>query len=291
VLKSSLNLKIQLPITSDFRLLSRASFGGGARSFIKIPDSEEISMKNNVVKIVLLSVALVLFAAALYVYRPAKNNLTRITVVGDSQTKVAPDTAVVTFSVVTQGAQALNAQQENARKSDAVKQAVEALAVAANKIEVKTSDYNLSPEQDYSSSGKMPKIVGYEVKNSVAVSIGDLKQVGAVIDAATKAGANSVEGIAFVVREDSPSQGDALALATRQALAKAEAIAQSLHGRIVRVVETHEGGVPVSQFNPYADRQMMNSNASSAKPVYNTPIQAGALDVRSQVVLVVEVEI
>jgi uncharacterized protein YggE len=244
-------------------------------------------MNNNIVKIVLLVGALVLFAAALYVYRPSRNNLTRITVVGDSQAKVAPDTAVVTFSVVTQAGQALNAQQENARKSEAVKTAVEALASASNKIEVKTNDYNLSPEQDY--SGKVPKIAGYEVKNSVTVSVGDLKQVGAVIDAATKAGANSVDGIAFVVREDSPAQGDALALATRQAMAKAEAIAQSLHGRIVRVVETLEGGAPVSQSNPYT--AMMNSNATTAKPVYNTPVQAGALDVRSKVVLVVEVEI
>jgi uncharacterized protein len=249
-------------------------------------------MKNNIVKIVLLVAALILFAAALYVYRPTRNNLTRITVVGDSQTKVAPDTAVVTFSVVTQSSQALNAQQENARRSEAVKTAVEALSSGSNKIEVKTSDYNLSPEQDYDSR-RMPKIVGYEVKNSVMVSVGDLNQVGAVIDAATRAGANSVEGIAFVVRQDSPAQGEALALATRQAMAKAESIAQSLHGRIVRVVETNEGGVPVSQSNPYPDRMsaMMNMNTSVAKPIYNTPVQAGALDVRSQVVLVVEVEI
>jgi len=246
-------------------------------------------MTNNIVKIVLLAAALILFAAALYVYRPIKNNLTRITVTGDSQTKVAPDTAVVTFSVVTQGSQALSAQQENARRSEAVKTAVETLANAGNKIEVKTSAYNLSPEQDYY-SGKMPKIVGYEVKNSVTVSVSDLNQVGAVIDAATKAGANSVEGISFVVREDSPAQGDALALATRQAMAKAEAIAQALHGRIVRVVETHEGGVPISQSNPYSDRMVFNSN-TTANTGYTTPVQAGSLNVRSQVVLVVEVEV
>jgi uncharacterized protein YggE len=249
-------------------------------------------MKNNIVKLVLLGAALILFAAALYIYRPGKNNLTRITVVGDSLAKVAPDTAVVTFTVVTQGNQALGAQQENARRSEAVKTAVETLASAANKIEVKTDDYNLSPEQDYSSR-RIPKIIGYEVKNSVTVSIGDLNQVGAVIDAATKAGANSVEGISFVVRQDSPAQGEALALATRQAMAKAESIAQSLHGRIVRVVETREGGVPVSPSDAYADRMSgtMNMNTSVAKPVYNTPVQAGALNVRSQVVLVVEVEI
>jgi uncharacterized protein YggE len=243
-------------------------------------------MKNNIYKIVLLSVTLVLFAAALYIYYPKKDKLTRITVIGDSQTKVAPDSAVVTFSVVTQNAQAVNAQQENARKSEAVKKAIEAINA---KAEIKTSDYNLQPEQDYSSS-RMPKIIGYEAKNSVTVIVGDLNQTGALIDAATRAGANSVEGIAFVLRESSPAQGDALALATRQAIAKAEAIAQSLDGRIVRVVESIEGGAPiVPERDGYASNSMMNT--APTKAIYNTPVQAGSLNVRSQVVLVVEVEI
>lgn len=246
-------------------------------------------MNNNLWKIILLVAALILSAAALYVYRPNQNKLTRITVVGDSQTKIGPDTAIVTFAVVTQNSQALIAQQENARQSEAVKQAVEALTETGGKIEIKTDNYNLSPEQDY--SGTRPKIVGYEVKNTVTVSIGDLSQTGAVIDAATRAGANSVEGISFVVREDSPAQGDALAQATKQAMAKAEAIAKSLNGRLGRVVETVEGGVPVqpTAYN-YSNAATSANMASAAKPMYSTPVQAGALDVRSQVVLVVEVE-
>jgi uncharacterized protein len=249
-------------------------------------------MNSNFWKIAPLAAALFLSVAGLYIYRPQQSppKLTRITVIGESQTKIAPDTAVVTFSVVTQHSQALTAQQENARKSESVKQAVESLeTAAANKIEIKTDNYNLSPEHDYSSSGRMPKIVGYEAKNTVTASILDLSQVGAVIDAATKAGANSVEGISFVVRQDSPAQGEALALATKQALAKAEAIAKSLNGRIARVVETIEGGAPIqpSAFN-YSNAASMNTNAASA---YRTPVQAGSLDARSQVVLVVELEI
>lgn len=248
-------------------------------------------MNNNIYKIILLAGGLILFGAALYVYRPVQNRYTRISVVGDSQTKVAPDTALITFAVVTQNKQALDAQQENARKSEAVKTAVEAAAQNA-KPEIKTSDYSLNPEQDYY-SGKMPKILGYEVKNTVTVSIKDLTQVGAVIDAATKAGANSVEGIRFVLGETSPAQGDALALAAKQAMAKAESIAQSLNGKIVRVVESSEGGVQKSSPdgipNSYAS---MSSNMSvSARAAPNTPVQAGSLDVHSQVVLVVEVEI
>lgn len=245
-------------------------------------------MKQNFFKFVLLAVGLVLFAVTLYVYRPSSNRYTRITVIGDSQTKVAPDTAVIVFSVVTQDKQALNAQQENANKSEAVKQAVEAITAGA-KSEIKTSDYSLNPEQDYYSE-KMPKILGYEVKNTITVSINDLNQVGAVIDAATKAGANSVEGIQFILSEASPAQGDALALATKQAIAKAEAIAQSLNGKIVRVVQSTEGGAPF-QTVPESNYAAMNSNMATAKPLYSTPVRAGSLDVRSQVVLVVDVEV
>lgn len=243
----------------------------------------------NLYKIVLLSAVLILFAAALYVYRPNRSTPTRVTVVGDSKIKIAPDTAVVTFSVVTQSAQAFNAQQDNAKKSEAVKIAVESVA-GETKTEIKTDNYNLSPEQDYY-SGKMPKILGYEVKNSVAVSISDLSKVGAVIDAATKAGANSVEGIQFVIGEASPAQGDALAAATKQAMTKAEAIAKSLNGRIVRIVESREGGAPALNSDSGDEYKRMSSNSATAKPNYTTPVQAGSLDVRSQVILVVEIEI
>jgi uncharacterized protein YggE len=47
------------------------------------------------------------------------------------------------------------------------------------------------------------------------VTTTDLTQVGALIDVATKAGANSVEGISFIVKEDSPAQVKALGMATK----------------------------------------------------------------------------
>lgn len=250
-------------------------------------------MDKNVFKFAALGAFLILMAVALYVYRPVESKLTRITVTGDSQAKVAPDTAIITFSVVTQGKQAVDAQQQNARKSEAVKQAVEAIT-ADEKKEIKTSDYNLSPEQDYY-SGKMPKILGYEVKNTVTVSIDKLDRVGSIIDAATAAGANSVQGINFVVGEASPAQGEALTLATKQAMAKAESIAKSLNGKIVRVVQTIEGGVPPS-FADDAYKSMSNSTSSAAfridaKPTISTPVQAGSLNIQSQVILVVDISI
>lgn len=241
-------------------------------------------------KIIALGLFLALLATAIYVYRPIESKLTRVTVVGDSQAMVAPDTAVITFSVVTQSKQAVDAQQENARKSDAVKKAVETV-VANGKAEIKTSEYSLNPQQD-NYSFKTPRILGYDVKNTVTASISNLDQVGAVIDAATKAGANSVEGIQFVVGETSPAQGDALAFATKQAMAKAEAIAASLNGKIVRVVQTVEGGVPPQLADSWYDFANAASNKMlEMKPAISTPVQAGSLNVRSQVILVVDISI
>ncbi len=245
-------------------------------------------MKSNFAKVVLLSVALVLFAGLLWFYFPSSNKLTRVAVLGDAKAKLSPDTAVITFSVVTQNKEALKAQTENAKKSEAVKKAVET-AVADAKIEFKTDAYNLEPEEDYSSD-RMPKIIGYEVKNTVSIYINDLKKVGSVIDAATKAGANSVEGVSFVIGESSPTQGGALALATKQAMAKAEAIAKSLNGRVVRVVETREGGVP--DLPEFDSAYFGNTNASANSEMdFKTPIQAGSVEMRSQVLLIVEIEI
>lgn len=246
-------------------------------------------MKKNIVIAFLLAAILGVAVVSFYFSRTVEGKYTRVTVGGESQTKVTPDTAVITFSVVTQNQQALTAQQENARQSEAVKTAVEGLT-KNTKTEIKTGDYNLNPEQNYN-YGKMPKIVGYEVRNTVVVSIKDLTQVGAVIDAATRAGANSVEGISFVLDETSPAQSDALRLATKQAMAKADSIAQSLGGRIVRVVETREVGAPNLQPNYLQDESKAYANsANSMARAYQTPVQAGALNVRSHVVLVVEIE-
>jgi uncharacterized protein YggE len=242
-------------------------------------------MKTNILKFVLISIAIAVLAYVLYLYRPVSNNFTRVTVVGESQTEVPPDNAVVSFTVTTKNAQAVTAQQENARKIEAVMNALKTAAGDA-KPEIKTSEYNLSPEEDYSSAG-LSKIVGYEAQNTITVTTENLDQVGALIDAATKAGANGVRGISFVLRDESTKRGDSLGTATKQAMAKAEAIAASLGGRIVRVVETVEGGsTPTPVVNP---NSYMTAN-SAAKPSYQTQIQAGTIKVSGQVTLVVEID-
>ncbi len=227
-----------------------------------------------------------------------QNAFSRAVVMGEANVRAQPDTAVLILSVVTQGQQAVNAQQENARKSEAVKRAVQT-AAGANP-EIRTSDYSLEPQRSYRQN-KLPTIIGYEARNTVTVTMSDLDKVGAAIDAASQAGANSVENISFILRENNPARGQTLADATKQAMSKAQSIAQALGGRIVRVVEMQEGGTtnrPLTTTTDsldYADASASGNMSGmatrvAAKRAYATPVESGSLNVKSQVQLVVEIE-
>ncbi len=204
---------------------------------------------------------------------------TRVTVIGEASLNAQPDAAVMIFSVVTQSAQALEAQQQNASKSDAVIKAVKD-AAGAN-AEIKTNAYNLQPQQDYRDN-KLPKIVGYETRNSLMVTISDLTKVGTVIDAASRAGANSIDRVSFILKDNSVVSGQVLAQATRQAMTKARSIAEAMGGRVARLVEEQETpGLGAAGNMAYSD---------SLERQRETPIQAGPINVSSRVQLIVEVD-
>ena len=208
--------------------------------------------------------------------------LTKVMVTGDSIVSAQPDTAILTVAVVTQGRNALDAQQANANQSDAVVRALKS-AAGAN-AEVKTSGYSLQPIRVYK-EGQPPTITGYEARNSVTVTMSDLTRVGAVIDATAQAGANDVSGISFTLRKDRPARDQALAEATREAVSKAQVIARALGGRVTRIIEVQEEGVSTPR-PIYAEQMQMVR--SSAAP---TPIEVGKLDITSRVQLIAEIEV
>jgi len=213
--------------------------------------------------------------------RDDNRRVTRVMVAGDSVVQAQPDTAILTIAVVTQGLRAIDAQQENATKTDAVIRALKAAAGAGT--EVKTSGYSLQPQRVYK-EGQPPAITGYEARNTVTLTTGDLTRVGTIIDAAGQAGSNDISGVAFTLRQDRPARDRALSEATREAVSKAQVIAQALGGRVVRIVEVQEEGlqrpVPI-----YQTEALMAKRADVA-----TPIEVGSLDITSRVQLIAEVE-
>lgn len=209
-------------------------------------------------------------------------NRTRVIVSGDSLVQAQPDTAILTVSVVTQAKNALDAQQQNAARTEAVVRTLKAAAGAGS--EVKTSGYSLQPQRIYREN-QPPTISGYEARNTVTVTIGDLAKVGPVIDAAAQSGANDIGGVAFTLRKDRPARDQALGQATREAMSKAQVIAQALGGKVVRILEVQEEGTvrPRPMYEAEMARGMMAQKVT-------TPIEIGSLEITGRVQLVVEVE-
>lgn len=228
--------------------------------------------------------ALVLATATLLHAQEAKSTdkrQTRITVGGDSIVQARPDTAILTVAVVTQGKRAIDAQQENATKTDAVVRALK--AAAGTRAEVKTSGYSLQPMRVYR-EGQPPLINGYEARNTITVTTGELAKLGNVIDAASQAGANDVTGISFTLRQDRAVREQALKQAAQEAMSKAQVLAQALGGRVVGIAEVQEEGF-VRPPQPYFTDALMAKRAE-----VTTPIEIGSLDVTSRVQLVAIVE-
>ena len=206
---------------------------------------------------------------------------TRIIVGGTAIVQAQPDTAILTIAVVTQGKRAIDAQQENATKTEAVVRALK--AAAGTGAEVKTSGYSLQPMRVYREN-QPPTITGYEARNTVTLTTGELTKLGNIIDAAGQAGANDISGISFTLRQDRPARDRALQQATQEALEKARVMARAIGGRVVMIAEIQEEGF---QRPP---QPVYQAEAFMAKRDASTPIEIGSLDVTSRVQLVAIVE-
>ena len=208
---------------------------------------------------------------------------TRITVGGDAIVQAQPDTAILTISVVTQGKRAIDAQQENATKTAAVVAALK--AAAGTGAEIKTSGYTLQPMRVYREN-QPPTISGYEARNSVTLTTGELTKLGNIIDAASQAGSNDISGISFTLRKDRPARDQALQEATKEALSKAQVMAQALGGRVVSIAEVQEEGFQRPPQPIYQAEAFM-----AKRDVASTPVEIGSLDITSRVLLVAIIEI
>jgi len=216
--------------------------------------------------------------------KPEEGNkrATRVSIIGDSIVQATPDTAIVVISVVTQAKQAVEAQKQNALKSDRTITALK--AAAGSGAEVKTNGYSLEPQRVYK-EGLPPTITGYEARNSVTLTTSDLTKLGSLIDAAGQSGANDISGISFTLREDRPAKDRALSEATREAIAKAQVIAEALGGKVSRIVEVQEADFQRPQPFYQADVAVMRGQAQ-----VTTPVVVGSLDVRSRVQVIAEIE-
>jgi uncharacterized protein YggE len=107
-----------------------------------------------------------------------------------------------------------------------------------------------------------------------------------VLDAATQAGSNSVQDIRFALRDPEVPRTQALRKAALDARQDAQALADALDLRIVRVLRVDEQGPSVVP-PPRIFMQAQRFAAPTAAPA--TPVESGAIAINATVTLTVEV--
>ncbi len=207
---------------------------------------------------------------------PATSGGHTITVNGEGSVTVSPDVAYITLGVVTQASTSAAAAQENARMMSAVKAAMKAQGIADK--DLRTTMYAIDPVYSQPSTGGAT-IVGYRVRNVLRVTVHTVSAAAQVLDAGTKAGANTNVSVSFGIGNPTPAQLQALGAAMEQAREKADALAKAADVQITGVVSIDE-----QSFSVPLPVTAMRAAAVASAPA--TPVEPGTQQVTARVVVV-----
>jgi uncharacterized protein len=201
----------------------------------------------------------------------------QITVVGKGEAKASPDTASIQLGVQTEAETARQALTDNNTKMQALIARLKELGVADKDIQ--TSNINIYPR--YDDRGR--DVLGYQVNNTVTVTIRNISQTGELLDKVVDAGANSVMGIAFTIDQPSQLEQTAREAAIRDARTRAEAMAQTSNSALGQVLSITEniGASPPPVYPMAARQEAMAADAA-------VPVQSGEQTVNAQVQITFE---
>lgn len=167
-----------------------------------------------------------------------------ISVTGEGEASGAPDQASISAGVQILAGTVIEATRENESIIAKIMEALDAQGIPAEKIQ--TSNYSIWAEQNYQEPGQN-RISGYRVSNVVNVKIEDIGKIGDVLAAVINAGANSIHGIQFGVRDPKALEQQAREAAMADARARAESLARLAGvelGEVLSISTSYGGGPP-----------------------------------------------
>ena len=227
--------------------------------------------------------ALILFCMTVPALAEKESDGKIIRVGGNATVSLAADTASLQIGVTTRNASVRKAQQENADLMAAVMDTI--LDTGVEEKDVITNQFNVYSSFDYSydALGRETRTWYYEVSNIVTVVIHDLTLIGAVLDAAVEAGANTTYGISFSSTQANEAYQKALTRAVQDAMLKAQVIAAAAGVELGELVFINAGQNSYGAMDTYG---VMNSYTYEAKAMdRGTTIVSGDVSVSAEVVL------
>jgi uncharacterized protein len=199
-----------------------------------------------------------------------------VVTVGEAVVKRAPDQAWVTIAAESRAKTPTEAQKLNATAMSDVMLRLRGAGISTDAI--KTSAYELRPEFDFVNNRQTLR--GYVARNAVEVRVDDLNRLGQVLDVAVVAGATSVGGIRFDLKDRAAAEQQALQQAVADARAQANTAAQAASMKVERVLRIEVGReLPVPVPRPIPMR--MEMAAAGGEP----PISPGELEIRATVTM------
>lgn len=198
-----------------------------------------------------------------------------ITIEGRGEVMAAPDMAQITSGVTSQGATAREALDANTAAMAELIEALKASGIEARDIQ--TSGFSVNPNYVYTDArdengySLPPRINGYQVSNTVTVTVRDLDALGSILDKSVTVGANTVNGVSFAVADPSELYDQARKAAFADARAKAELYATAAGGTLDDIISISESQ---AFNNPQPYPMYARAEMAASAPV---PVEAGEL--------------
>ena len=170
-----------------------------------------------------------------------------ITVSSTANVEAAPDKAELYVRIETLNKDAGDSQQENSKVSAKV---ISELALAGvAKKDIETRQYYLSQKIRYGPEGEQI-VEGYQTIHVLKVTTTKTKDVGSLIDAAIKGGANGIENIVFTLSDDKKAEltKQALGQAAGDVEEKAQKIAESLGVKLGKAHTVSESSFGITPY-------------------------------------------
>ena len=213
---------------------------------------------------------------------------TLLTLSAEGRSNPTPDLAVFSAGVTSQGKTAGEALSANSADMNKVVAALKRAGIADRDIQ--TSNLSLNPiyqpqrpMPDGTVEPAQPKIIGYQVYNTVNVRQRNLAQFGRVLDTLVAAGANQINGPNFQMDDPDAATDEARTQAMKKARARANLYASAAGLKVLRILAISESGGYVPQ------PQVMYSRAAMADGMEkSTPVAAGEVSLISTVTVLFE---
>jgi uncharacterized protein YggE len=243
--------------------------------------SRQNRLKEYIVKQILILVVLLTLTSAVAAQQQPSPTPVEPTAAASGQGVVmaVPDRAWITISAESRAPSPREAQRLNAEAMKPVQDKLRAAGVPADAI--RTIAYDVQYEWDFVNNKRVGR--GYVARNTIEVRVDAIDRVGELLEIAVGAGATSLGGIRFDLKDQAKLEREALRLAVIDARAKADVIAAGAGRSVDRVLRVEEQGVEVPPMPVRMMRQSAQAQAADLAP----PISAGQMEIRARATVTV----